>query len=467
MVSSVFEDLRKRWCKESIRSAAQAFFCLGILEAEEDFPWAETTIMVPGEADIECARVTKLMGSAVLTNDSDLLLHDLGSYGSVLFLGSVELNEWDVSGPTEYKLKGKRLCPASLAYRLGIKNIRHFAYELSYNPQLGLSELIRRSKDHSGLIESNPDYHRFAREYDVLMDERKLPLAMIRLPQDLDPRISEIFIQYELENSRLSKNVADIYLAVLNEDHARRCAWDEGRLYRTLGYSILNVSYSASKRLTFVDEFLRRGRRISKERISLGDEDWIAAELRLLCERLNAAQLAFDGDVSSPSFWRLFALCHLYGFGTTDPLPPDIERLYQFLKFGHMGRKFEWEDVHLCTQIHAVLYSLRILKQLMELVSVSNELLLETRSIIAALPPLHITARPRREMTQELGKVPYEEAIRRLLKFFGQNYEACDETTRPLHPRRDGMMLQSKGKPERIKNVHCGGSNLYELLPTE
>lgn len=470
MVSSVFEDLRKRWCKESILSAAQDFFCLDILEAEEYFPWADITIMVPGEADIECARVTKLTGSVVLTNDSDLLLHDLGSYGSVLFLSSIELTECNASGLTKYKLKGKRLCPSSLAYRLGIKNIRHFAYELSCNPQLGLSELIRRSKDHENLLESDPDYHWFAREYDSPLDEQKLQLATSRLPQDLDPRISEIFIQYELESSRLSNDVAHMYLAVLNEDHARRCAWDEGRLYRSLGYSIINLSYSASKRLTFVDEFLRRGRRISKERITLGDEDWIAAEMRLLCERLNAAQVAFDGDVSSFFFWRLFALCHLYGFGTTDPLLPDVERLYRFLRFGYMGRKFEWEDVHLCAQIRAVLYSIRILKQLLGLVSVSDEVLLNTKSIIAALPPLHIIMRPRREMAQEFSSMSHEEAIKHLLRFFGKFYGARaqhNETTQPSHPKREDTMLQSKCNPESVRNARCGSSNIYELLPAE
>lgn len=283
MVPAVFEDLRKRWDKESIYSAAQGFIHSGLLENEMDFPWSSTTIMVPGEADIECASIAKRIGSTVLTNDSDLLLYDLGPHGSVLFLGSVELNDWDASGAIV--LKGRKICPALLENQLGIRNIRHFAYELSRNPQLGLPELIKRSKEYWE-FEQNPDFHQFSREYESSTDENDFQHRKLHLPQNLDPRVSELFIQYDLESIRSSNDAAQIYLVILNEDHARRCAWEEGRLYRTLGYSILNMFYQAPQKLLFVDEFLRRGQRITKQRITLQDNKWIAAEMMLLCERL-------------------------------------------------------------------------------------------------------------------------------------------------------------------------------------
>lgn len=469
MVPAVFEDLRMRWDKESIYSAAQGFISPDLLEADMDFPWASTTVMVPGEADIECASIAKHTGSTVLTNDSDLLLYDLGPRGSVLLLSSVELSEWDTPSQIEYKLKGRRLCPAQLASQLGIRNIRHFAYELTRNPQLGPSELIRRSKEHWE-FEQNPDYHRFASEYDSSLGENDSQHIKLHLPQNLDPRISELYIQYDLESIRPSDNVAQIYLVILNEDHARRCAWEEGRLYRTLGYSILNMSYSPPRKLSFVDEFLRRGPRITKQRIILQDGNWIATEIILLCERLKTAQVAFGGDISLPSFWRLIALCHIHGFDMEDVSPSHTGRLVRFLQIGCMGPKLEWEDVHLCAQINAVLYSIRILKQLLEIVPLSDEYLLEARPILAALPPLSITMRPRREQAKESGNIPVEETDKKFLgvfrQFHGTHIHGIEEM-QPQDSTRNGAKSQSRDKPKKESHTRHSASNLYGILPME
>jgi hypothetical protein len=42
-------------------------FSRSCLVADTDYPWADITVMVPGEADVECARVAKLTGCAVST----------------------------------------------------------------------------------------------------------------------------------------------------------------------------------------------------------------------------------------------------------------------------------------------------------------------------------------------------------------------------------------------------------------
>lgn len=468
MVSAVFEDLRKRWDKENIYSAARDFIYPSLLESEMDFPWSNTTIMVPGEADIECASIAKLIGSTVLTNDSDLLLYDLGPRGSVLFLGSVEMDDRNASGPIEYKLKGRRICPALLESQLGIRNIRHFAYELSRNPQLGLPELMRRSKEYWE-FEQNPDYHRFASEYDSSLDGNDSQQRKLHLPQNLDPRISELFIQYDLESIRASDDAAQIYLVILNEDHARRCAWEEGRLYRTLGYSVLNMFYPAPQKLSFVDEFLRRGPRITKQRIALQDKNWIATEMMLLCERLKAARAAFGGDISLPSFWRLFALCHLHEFDMEDVSSSDTGRLFRFLQFGRMGLKLEWGDIHLCAQINAVLYSIRILKQLLETVAVSDEYLVEARSIIAVLPPLYIMMKPRRELARESSNIPAEETekkFREVFKQFNGTHIQGTEEAQAQNSMRNSANPQ-KNKPKKESQARYGASNPYEFLSME
>lgn len=91
MVPAVFEDLKHRWNKENILQTARGSLSLPDSAASQDFPWADVTIMVAGEADMHCAYLAKLTGSAVLTNDSDLILHDIGPHGSVVLLHSLEL----------------------------------------------------------------------------------------------------------------------------------------------------------------------------------------------------------------------------------------------------------------------------------------------------------------------------------------------------------------------------------------
>ena len=460
MVPSVFEDLKRRWNKNNILTATEGAVFLPLLETEEDdFPWAAVTVMIPGEADSECARTSKLTGSAVLTNDSDLLLHDLGPHGSVLLLNSVELSEWNSLRPVESNIKAKRLSPKLLACRLGINNIHHFAYELRKNPRLGLSELIRRSKNDQNSLEATPDYREFVEEYNCVSNAQPV---MIQLPQHIDPRISELLFQlFQLRGVHLPGFVPHMYLAILNEDHSRRCAWEDGHLYRVLGYSVLNLSCPATDRCEFVDENVRRGGRIAINRITLGDEEWITAEVRVLGERLNSMGAVFDGDVSSPCFWTLFAISDIYGLETRTAVLK-VEQLCRFFSLGYMGEKLEWEDIHLHARINAVLYSMRILSQALELVSLTEGSMLKTKSILAALPPLHVMMRSRREMIMEVSSDIINKLSRDFLCLFGQHNQAA-QTAQPSHVGQDSMALHGQGDYGDTRRE----TNPYELLSLE
>ena len=460
MVPSVFEDLKRRWNKNNILAATEGAVFLPLLETEEDdFPWAAVTAMIPGEADSECARTSKLTGSAVLTNDSDLLLHDLGSHGSVLLLNSVELSEWNSLRPIESNIKAKRLSPKLLACRLGINNIHHFAYELRKNPRLGLSELIRRSKNDQNSLEATPDYREFVEEYNCVSNAQPV---MIQLPQHIDPRISELLFQlFQLRGVHLPGFVPHMYLAILNEDHSRRCAWEDGHLYRVLGYSVFNLSFPATGRCEFVDEHVRRGGRIAINRITLGDEEWITAEVRALGERLNSMGTVFDGDVSSPCFWTLFAISDIYGLETRTAVLK-VEQLCRFLSLGYMGKKLEWEDIHLHARINAVLYSMRILSQALEVMPLTEGPMLKTKSILAALPPLHVMMRSRREMTMEVSSDIMNKVSRDFLCFFDQHNQAS-QTVQPSHVGQDSTILHDQGKNGDTRRE----TNPYEFLSLE
>ncbi|KAJ5335439.1 hypothetical protein N7452_007842 [Penicillium brevicompactum] len=382
MVSAVCEDLQHRWSRDAIQKEINPdITCLG----ESEYPWADITVMMPGEADVECARVSKLTGCAVLTDDSDLLLHDLGSSGAVLFLDSVHspTRVWD---PIEPQIQGLRICPHDLSRRLGITDIRRFGFELTKDPHLRFADAIRRSKTDS--TETSSGYYDFLREYQHSTDQ-ELSCRSKQLPP-MDPRVSELYWQYAVPNTYCSDDSLHVYLGILNEDPGRRCAWEQGRAYRRLGYSALNLSFKSQFKT--ISEFVRRGGRIVADQIEL-DETSIASDMDLLRQRLKQVQEIFGSG--GESFWFFFALYEIYETSNT---VPSGEQLESFLSSGYLKGGTDWADIHLLAQIQAILYSLRMLQQLLHVAALNDCNL----SLLDELPPLHIMM-SRQRLVQSFG----------------------------------------------------------------
>lgn len=396
MVSAVFEDLRTRWNREQILQETQ---CDPSHLPNGDYPWVEITVMVPGEADVECALVSKLTGSAILTNDSDLIVHDLGSHGSVVFLNSVQSVE-DPEDTAHPKISAMRLDPSDLAHRLGIINIPRFAYELNENPHLGFSELLRRSKDNQEMTKNLENYHHFLREYQPDIN-RPLAVQGGTYGQNLDARVSELVWQYNIPDAFCEADQPHIYLGILFEDHSRRCAWELGRFYRTLGYSLLNQAHPPTRQFTTVYEFVRRGTRIIAEQIMLGGSKTVISDLSTLQKRLDLAQNVFGADDQS-TFWVMFAVAEIYRDPSSQTSLPSAVQLERFLTKGFLGQETEWVDVHLLAQIHAVLYSLRMLQQLLRFLP-DDDLPGSSRLILNSLPPLYNLLPSRREIIQKFS----------------------------------------------------------------
>ncbi|CAG8392881.1 unnamed protein product [Penicillium salamii] len=395
MVSVVYEDLLHRWSKDAIQTEIHPdITCLG----ETKYPWAAITVMVPGEADVECARVSSLTGCAVLTDDSDLLLHDLGSSGSVMFLDSVQspTRVWD---PVEPQIQGLRICPVALSQRLGITNIQRFGFELTKDPHLRFADAIRKSKVEG--TELSPDYHDFLREYHHSTDRDSVSRAEQR--QSMDPRVSELYWQYALPEIYCSDDSLHVYLGILNEDPGRQCAWGQGRLYRRLGYAALNASRGSQ--FTAIHEFVRRGGRIVADQIAL-DEATLVSDMHLLRQRLDLARKTFDH--SAESFWFLFALSEIYETSNTVPSGQQLE---SFLTHGYMEGSTGWADIHLLAQVQAVLYSLRMLQQLRDIAASKDSDL----PPLVKLPPLHIMMSRQRLMQTFGNKKAVQDVISRLL----------------------------------------------------
>jgi hypothetical protein len=400
MVSAVYEDLRRRWNKQAIQ--AEVHNDIDCLAEANEYPWTEITVMVSGEADIECARVSRRMGCAVLTDDSDLLLHDLGPSGAVLFLDSFQSPSrvWD---PVNPQIQGLRICPNSLALRLGVTSIQRFGYELTKDPHLRFAEITRKSK--AGATELSSDYHEFLREYQP--PTQVSALGAKQLSHLMDPRISELFWQYELPDTYSLGGPPHVYLGLLNEDPARRCAWEYGREYRGLSYSVLNISRATDNQFAVVQEFVRRGERIVADQVALSGTKTTISELRILRQRLDLARSTLGS--SADSFWFMFALSEIYRETSNTRSLPTGGQLELFLTSGYTKGGTDWTDIHLLAQVQAILYSLRMLQQLLNIAASKD--LDEFQSLLLGLPPLHIMMSRQRL----IGSFPNTQVLRYMI----------------------------------------------------
>lgn len=413
MVSAVYEDLTTRWSKKLMATTIHP--CATQLEGE--YPWVKITTMVPGEADLDCARITKLTGSAVLTNDSDLAVHDLGQDGSLVLLNSLEFLD-DTHDLTASEIRGLRIHPHEICVRLGISNLQRFAYELTQDPHRGFSDLVRRSKEDLG-NESVIGFDEFLQEYVDDPDQHTL-LQGIPSALALDARVSELFWQYKLpETYCWGEDIQPhIYLGILPEDHARQCAWEQGRIYRALGYSLLNLAQPTAHQFPAIHEFVRRGRRIVPEQVTLSQVKTIASDLDLLGRRLHLARSVF-GSETQPSFWVMFALSEIYRNSSSNTTIPTASKLENFLTHGFAGKCTEWADLHLLAQIHAILYSLRMLKQLLG-VTKDHDLSRQHEGILNELPSLYLLVGSRHDVIKGFsGVASVHESVSQLLQTYG------------------------------------------------
>ncbi|KLJ09193.1 hypothetical protein EMPG_15386 [Blastomyces silverae] len=404
VVPTVIEDLKYRWSPEEVLRCTA-----GVPELQKVITtcgngednngnngsiFAEITEVVPGEADVYCAIAARDSGCAVLTGDSDLLVHDLGAEGSVIFLDSLETGEpppndtLPVAGTepdiaSRISIRATQLRPATVAKKLGVPSLPRLAYEVKRDARASFATIIQRAKGNADVVEKSAKYISFLKEYDLGGHEAGTsgslwtssnPTAAIT-----DPKLSELYAQYELPAFTAPEEGAHVYLQVLIERHDRRAAWMEGSELRLLAYSLLNLRYAASdkgRRKEAVIEHMRKGRRIAAIPLTLLAEKEVEERLEAFVQQVTAFVSSVYNDdnhddddeergAREPAvLWRAYALYEVLArMGPEERL--GTGKLRRFLERGYCGEKLEWDDIHLHAQMKAVLYSLRVLKEVL------------------------------------------------------------------------------------------------------
>ncbi|MCJ1379369.1 hypothetical protein MMC17_002470 [Xylographa soralifera] len=336
---------------------AAPFLVPAVLDSLTDSNYAAITHVVPGEADSFCATAARASGGIVLTSDSDLLIHDLGPAGAVVFFDHLELVQ---CGEKHYQISSRIAQPSIIAQSLNLKDIRRFAFELKEDSSLTLQEVQRRTKTN---IQTNRarSYEDFGKEYEEvsIVDATKLPSVEL-----LDPRISEVILQCHGR----SQGGLHMYMPFLIEDPSRSSAWNISIALRTLAYSAMAHYGGLPKQQSSILEHSRRDTRIVPVEIQLIDY----ASMLTNAESLNTQlEVIWKRYCSFPTavIWKIFGMIEVFSWhlksGRTFPLQKHAGTAI----WSNNNTYVSWQDVQLSAQLQAALYSVRILKQVLTYVS--------------------------------------------------------------------------------------------------
>ncbi|KAF6805647.1 DNA replication initiation factor cdc45 [Colletotrichum sojae] len=354
--------------------------------------YSELVRLVPGEADAYCADDVLRNGGTILTSDSDLTIHDLNE-GAVAFFKDVRVCSVDGKD----RLLALKFSPADVAERLklpGEHGMRRFGYELSKSTRPKFSQVLENCK---GDVSDPEEFLEFCKPYETLdtTDWSAVPVLDSLKNPKLDARLSEIVLQclgYSgAANPCKKRSDAEgciMCLPPLLDCPARASAWDSSASIRQLAYSLTSLLQPGT--IAPVREYRRvySGTNQGKHVVILPRPS-VRDYADFFVETLNQAM---DGLEREDSTWQAVALRLVLSSSQTDgKLDACVGAVKQALSVEDGSSLVPWDVVHLSAQVHATLYSLRILAQILDLleeVKSANtpEGLDELRGLLSTLP---------------------------------------------------------------------------------
>ncbi|KAJ4994017.1 hypothetical protein SVAN01_00494 [Stagonosporopsis vannaccii] len=348
-------------------SILHAYLAPALREALLDTPFAPRTRIEPGEADDWCALHAKdYARSVIFTSDTDLLLYSYPAETLIVFFQDADVS----AGFKSYS-------PEEIRKRLALKSLAQFAFAITQQPSHTSDDLLRDART---LDLSSDAFLEFSGRY---TGRTSVPShfakdgGQLSSLQNLDVRISE-FVHQALNKSQIPL----VYLPLLVEDPNQSSAWSSGQDYRILAYSVLASNTST------IHEYRRKAQGISVQELNLQTADFSSSDM--LAHIGGVSKWAADRDLTPGMMWPLFALSIvLLDSKTTPPIPAVLHMLN-----GEFDNS--WEFIHLTARLQAVLYSLRILRQVIAVHQaidrssnlVADDALKQMASYLANLPSI-------------------------------------------------------------------------------
>ncbi|KAK4126280.1 hypothetical protein N657DRAFT_679239 [Parathielavia appendiculata] len=369
-IDAIVELFPSAWSTEKqAKPPPPAFLVPAVIDALRDSPESGFPVkLVPGEADGFCAQHVRQHGGTVITSDSDLLVHELGEAGGVVFFADIDA---DIQNQ---KLIAPQYRPVDLCRRLSLKperGLQQLAFEVSRDPHLTVQQAVERVKRNEAVSAFGVEYSDFIEQYlspEVASELEKDPITK------LDPRISELV----LRSLRISGVVTpaaginpaaqdrnehslEMYLPFLLDCPSRTSAWEASKPVRELAYAALQSIRGSN--IPFVSEMRRlqsvsSGLKVDIPPISEIDE--LSATLLALLSRIEA-------DLSRPELiWIVLAIYQdiTMAIKRGRGYALSLEVLGQDAK-GRLD-PCSWDGLHFLAQIQATYYSLRMLRQILD-----------------------------------------------------------------------------------------------------
>ncbi|KAM7216009.1 XPG domain containing domain containing protein [Rhypophila decipiens] len=336
------------------------FLVPAVLEAlRSSEKYGPLTRLKPGEADVFCAQHVSRQGGIILTSDSDLLVHDLGRDGSVIFFADLEI-----------ELESKSLTallyrPLSISKSLKLNagdGFSRLAHVLSMDHHITLEQAVERTRG-----EADTPYSAFTDQY---TSAEVISHAEVGDDILLDPRISELVLQC-LEKENCGANEArerDIamHLPFLTDSPLRTSAWEASRPTRELAYGILlSPEYASGQNpMLSVSEYRRLQVKSSGTKVEV---PYTAVALDQEATKLIDTLTRIRDTVGdTPGLWVILSIYEdiISTLSRGKARPLGLELLLQDTK-GTL-QQHSWNFVHFLAQVQATCYSLRMVQQIID-----------------------------------------------------------------------------------------------------
>jgi hypothetical protein len=341
--------------------------------------------VVPGEADLYCARYLKQHRGTVITGDSDLLVHDLGAYGSVCFFRDIE----PFPDTKSSALHSLVYHPADIADRLALTEshgLRALAFEMSQDSQGTFRKLLLQATALKAVNTHGEQYVEFLTEYKPLPADSSLTansgggrhLRFMEALQNLDPRVSEYVLQFPSLQKRSGQTESaakpevgppHVFLPFLLDCPARISAWEVSTSLRQLAYGIIKYIVPKSEQEYSVFEH-RRQNNMSGKGWQLSNIPAIPQACMALINLIDQVHCKFP-TLSVLDRWIVFVICQEAAWCASTGRPVLSNLVVQDLL--RIDLKTErhiectWNIVQFLAQVQGVFYSLRMLQQITSL----------------------------------------------------------------------------------------------------
>ena len=356
---------------------ALPFLVPAVIEKLQATPkYASITIVQPGEADLYCARHVKEHGGIVLTGDSDLLVHDLGTAGSVAFLKDLNV----VENLNRKSLRCQVYEISTIVERLALKpihGIRPLAFEMVMDAHASFLNLVQRAKGCKAMTEYPGIYAEFAAEYLALSKDLHVEYSAESRPnsiqsklRSLDPRISEFVLQFPLPAAaarlpfeRQRDREVQIFLPFLIDCPSKTSAWEASTATRQLAYGLLNLITPPQHQVSSIIEHRRQQSKESRGREwALPNEDQIAEAAQDL---VSLHDRIIGLSITNTEAWRFMA--YYQDLELAESTGKESLGM-KVTAEGNHNKRLSWDAVHFSAQLQGSYYSFRMLKQVLGVV---------------------------------------------------------------------------------------------------